>query len=112
MNTEQAIYELGGLPIETYKEAEAMSMAIAALRAQQEKERQKPCKYCKMDDLGFGANIVEGSCEDEGVYITNNPNGILSLVANYSGTDSADIFYCPMCGRKLETKEADHVQGT
>ena len=68
---------------------EAKTMAITALRAQQEAE--KGCKYCR-----DGAVIGLDLCNDE---ITIDTDGKIHVMGG--GDWELQINYCPMCGRQL-----------
>lgn len=72
-------------------EAEAIRLAVDALREKQ--EREKPCEYCEeARDLLFRQGACDSMCDH--VYICGE-----LLVCDY---DTIEISYCPMCGRPLK----------
>lgn len=102
MTREEAILYLTPIAesasLERYKEA--LSMAVAALREQE--EREKGCEYCNEDCDGYRKMI--------GAFSITNP-----LHGNVWNIETChckprQIYFCPMCGRMLTEppKENDH----
>lgn len=88
------------------KMSEALGMAIAALREQE--ERSKGCKACEMTTRGLTYKQIEyGTLRGDfindsgGMYIIRYGGGQHSIVCDNDGTE-IDIEFCPMCGRRLE----------
>ena len=75
---------------------EALDMAVAALREQE--ERENGCEYCTdSKNIYHLASGVHDSM-DEDVYISGNTL-VVDIGCHSYGTSV--IKYCPMCGRRL-----------
>lgn len=74
---------------EIYKEA--LSMAVAALREQEERERG--CEYCNEDSEGYRKMI--------GAFSITNPfhGNVLNIETCHC--KPRQIYFCQMCGRRL-----------
>ena len=75
--------------------AEAMEMAIAALREQE--ERSKGCDFCREDNEGYYRML--------GTFYLTNPFHKGEYYLNGGGRKPQKIAFCPMCGRKLYISE-------
>jgi hypothetical protein len=73
---------------------------IAALRAQQEKENPKLCEYCRADS--FPKLLIEGG--EQSIWFNADTGKFRE--STFYGDGDMDWAHCPMCGRKLEPKEA------
>lgn len=73
------------------------ALALEALREQE--ERNKRCEHCAKheDPCGIPMIATEDDEPDRGIYLYNG-----TLCANGGTFCSADVQFCPMCGRKLE----------
>jgi hypothetical protein len=90
MTTEQAIrWFESGMWQQDLTTTMAVGMALAALRAQQ--EREKGCEYCNR------YNTLNESSNQTDIWNGN------TLAVGYGVYRT--INFCPMCGRKLEPKE-------
>jgi hypothetical protein len=101
VNTEQAIgwFESGMWP-QDITTTMAVGMALAALRAQQEKENPKLCEYCRADS--FPKLLIEGG--EQSIWFNADTGKFRE--STFYGDGDMDWAHCPMCGRKLEPKEA------
>ncbi len=66
------------------------------------------CKYCKSNNQksflsisGYGVSYVKMFTNQE------NPKMVLVMDAEERGTASANIYYCPFCGRDLLNKNKE-----
>ena len=98
----QPIADSASLP----RYAEALNMAISALREQE--ERSKGCKACEMTTRGLTYKQIEYGAlrgdfinDSSGMYIIRYGGGAHSIVCDDDGAE-IDIEFCPMCGRRLE----------
>jgi len=85
---------------------EALAMAIAALREQE--ERSKGCKACEMTTRGLTYKQIEYGMlrgdfinDSGGIYIVWYGGGQSAIVCEYDDIE-IDIEFCPVCGRILE----------
>ena len=97
MTSEEAIESLNGCIVsEEYKNGKAngnvtcdltreiLSMAIAALREKQ--EREKGCEYCNDPDTEYGAISLPRTASGE---------------VDINQVEAVEACFCPMCGREL-----------
>lgn len=102
MTREEAIKWLeetkfGGKILHDNAVIQVCDMAISAIREQE--ERENGCEYCTdSKNIYHLASGVHDSM-DEDVYISGNAL-VVDIGCNSYG--SADINYCPMCGRRLQ----------
>lgn len=101
MNTEQAIKlfsdileDKGQIKNLRYINPKHIECAIEALRAQQEREKGCPC-----------CNISEPIIDEQKCTAWED-DGRLWVDYQYEPRVSSQIYFCPMCGRPLEPKEA------
>ena len=86
----------------------ALNLAIQAL--QEKQERDKGCEYCKMP-FGKGINVNEHIAQsliqpDSAViHQTKNDTPGIVLFCKSQPHGYFDIYFCPMCGRKLSEEK-------
>lgn len=92
-----------------FKAAIETIVAVSEQTAEQNTAKTPKCKYCQTAEMNmidpgdYGAVQISGAIwllKDYGISAWK----ILSLPSSQTEKEkTADIFYCPMCGRKLET---------
>jgi hypothetical protein len=91
------------LKTELTKQKGHFSVALDALRAQQERENSKPCEYCAM------CRKVAASDKPDGLLGMLNkiefPFISVKVISEGIKVKGIEPEFCPMCGRPLEPKD-------
>jgi prepilin-type processing-associated H-X9-DG protein len=76
--------------------------------------KKEPCGYCMPDENStyLAKEFYSPKAGERINMMFCDGHAFVTIKRDNEQTFSVPIYYCPMCGRKLETKEADHVQGT